>query len=472
MKNIIFVLISVISGFLGSYIFSKYANQDSISQSSKSLYQPQIVNYAGVNLDSEVSFVEASARSTPSVVYIKVSSTQQIGYDWFDLFFGGMPQSQVIASSGSGVIYSNDGYIITNNHVVSKADNIEVIHNKKSYKAKLIGTDPSSDLAVLKIDVQNIPAIQIGSSRRLYVGDWVLAVGNPFNLESTVTAGIVSAKGRNIGILKDRFPIESFIQTDAAINPGNSGGALVNLKGELVGINTAILSQTGQYAGYGFAVPIDIVKKITDDLIQYGEVQKAFFGAEVNEVDADLAKKNDLPEVTGVVVEKVLEEGAADKIGIKKGDIILEIENEKIISKSVFDEQLSYKRPGEKIKVKFKREGKLIEGSLALTNMDGTAELLKKQRVFYENMGAEFEAVTKIERARLGLENGVKITKIRKNGLIPRMGISEGFIVTAVNKRLTSNPFELYEILDKVRGRVIIEGVTADGQRGYYSFVF
>lgn len=475
MKNVFLIFLSLLAGFTGSYIFNKLNREkhtESVIYENHAVSDGRFVNYSGVNLSEEANFVAASAASTPSVVYIKTATAQQVAYDWFDLFFYGQPQTQVVVSSGSGIIYSTDGYIITNNHVISKADQIEVIHNKRSYKAKLIGTDPSTDLAILKIETENLPAFKIGSSKKLAVGDWVLAVGNPFNLESTVTAGIVSAKGRNIGILKDRFPIESFIQTDAAINPGNSGGALVNLKGELIGINTAILSQTGQYAGYGFAVPIDIARKVADDIIKYGEVQKTFFGADVAEVDAETAKKSGLNEITGVVITKILQDGAAEKVGMKKGDIILEINDDKIESKSSFDEELSYYRPGDKVRVKFKRDEKIIEGSLTLTNIDGTTEILKKELYFSELLGANLETVPKVERARLGLENGVRIGKITQRGLISRMGIGEGFIVLAVNKKPISKPQELAAMLEKISGRVIIEGITAEGQRGYYSFIF
>ena len=472
MKNaFLTIIISLGSGFTGAYIFN------TLNPGNTLVYQqtdtsPRIVNYSGTNLDAEVNFVNASYASTPSVVYIKTAASQTVSSNWFDFFFYGGPQSQVVISSGSGVIYSKNGYIITNNHVIAKAEQIEVIHNKRTYKAKLVGTDPSTDLAVLKVEAENLPAIKLGNARTLMVGDWVLAVGNPFNLESTVTAGIVSAKGRNINILKDRFPIESFIQTDAAINPGNSGGALVNLKGELVGINTAILSQTGSYAGYGFAVPIDIVRKVADDLIQYGEVQKAFFGADVVEVNTEVAKKYKLSDYEGVMVSGVMNEGPAEKVGIKKGDVILEINGDKINSKSGFDEALSYYRPGEKVRVKFKREEKVIEGSLTLTNSEGTTALIKKEVQFSESMGAEMESVPKVERQRLGIESGVRIGKINNKGLFARMGISEGFIVTAINGKKILKPSELAETLEKVRGRVIIEGITEEGQRGYYSFIF
>lgn len=276
------IALGFFSGISGAYTFTLFQPDLQISYPQELVYnmpQADYVNYyppsKSADMPSDVNFVEASKKSTSSVVYIKSTSEASYGRENpFDWFFEGK-QGQAV-SSGSGVIFTQDGYIVTNNHVIEKSSKIEIIHNKRIYEAELVGTDPSTDLAVLKIDAQNLPNIKIGSSKDVAVGEWILAVGNPFNLTSTVTAGIVSAKGREINILKGKFPIESFIQTDAAINPGNSGGALVNTSGELIGINTAILSRTGTYNGYGFAVPVDIVKKIVMDLIEYGEVQKAF----------------------------------------------------------------------------------------------------------------------------------------------------------------------------------------------------
>ena len=265
-------------------------------------------------------FVAASQVAIPSVVYIKTISGQE--ESTIDFFFFGNP-NQKQASSGSGVIFSANGYVVTNNHVVDNAETIEVVHQKRSYPAKVIGLDPSTDLALLKIDAKALPAIRVADSRKLSVGEWVLAVGNPFNLTSTVTAGIISAKGRNINLVSAQFPIESFLQTDAAINPGNSGGALVNTRGELVGINTAIFSRTGSYTGYGFAVPSDIVKKVVEDLIKYGTVQKAFFGADVTEVDSKIGEKLGLPDYAGVAITELAPDGPAARSGLKVNDIIL-----------------------------------------------------------------------------------------------------------------------------------------------------
>ena len=294
MKTLKIIAIAFIAGFAGAFVCFKvfistgqeapqYSNIDIVSYSDPKSYQsvsiPATLNPAAAAVD----FSEAATRAIPSVVYIN-SISQGPSSSYWDLMFGG-GSAQTRVSSGSGVIFSQDGHIVTNNHVVGSAEKIEVIYNKRVYPADLIGTDPSTDLAVLKINEKGLPPITLGHSNTLQVGEWVVAVGNPFSLSSTVTVGIVSAKGRRIGILEDKFPIESFIQTDAAINPGNSGGALVNKSGELVGINTAILSRTGSYTGYAFAIPVDIAKKVVDDLIKYGVVQKALFGGKVVDYD-------------------------------------------------------------------------------------------------------------------------------------------------------------------------------------------
>lgn len=470
---------ALMAGFLGAWVFQfTLPTSDTVAAATPKANTPThdpASNYTVISTHAyaeTVSFVEASRISTPSVVYIKTSMARQVSFNWFDLFFNGMPQTQVIVNSGSGVIFSADGYIITNNHVIEHADEIEVVHNKKTYKARVVGTDPSADLAVLKVETEGLPAVNFGSSKNLSVGDWVLAVGNPFNLESTVTAGIVSAKGRSINIMKGRFPLESFIQTDAAINPGNSGGALVNVKGELVGINTAILSQTGSYVGYGFAVPADIVYKIVKDIIEYGEVQKAFTGVEVEDITTETAKKYNLSQTSGVVIKSAYKEGAASKVGMEQGDILLEIEGESVESKSSFDEKIGYYRPGDKIKVKFLREAKVIESSLTLTNKEGTTELIRREIFRSDVLGAELEIVPKIEKEKLRIESGIRVSKVYGNGYFARMDIPEGFVIVAINNKKMNKPIDVVSYLSKVTGRVIIDGVTTDGQRGYYSFYF
>lgn len=469
-----------IGGIIGALLIYQLSDLNHKSKIEEYPFQTPISNVAFENYKEnnskalssvpDVDFVEASKNSRESVVYIKTVSEAYGRSSWLDLWLGGGGSMQQVGS-GSGVIFKSDGYIITNNHVIEGADDIEVVRKKKTYKATLIGRDPSTDLAVLKIDDTNLPAIKIGSSKDLEVGSWVLAVGNPFNLTSTVTAGIVSAKGRELNILKSNFPIESFIQTDAAINPGNSGGALVNTKGELVGINTAILSRTGSYAGYGFAVPIDIAKKIASDIIEYGMVQKAFLGAEVSSLTPEIADRLNTENLDGVVVSYIQEKGAADKVNLQKGDIIREFNGEDISTHSEFEEKLSMLSPGDKLYLTIDRKGKTIQKELILTNSENTTDLLKRDVYFSKSLGAEFESVPAVEKNLLDINSGVRVVDV-KNGFFKRLNIDEGFIITAINGESVDNPKEVSDILESVKGKVVIQGVNKKGVKGYYSYYF
>lgn len=427
-------------------------------------------NFSTINTALDQSFVKAAHKSTPSVVFIKTltGDTYQPS-SYFDLLFG--RPSGPIASSGSGVIYSEDGFIVTNNHVVEGAKVVEVVHNRRTYRASLVGTDPSTDLAVLKIEAANLPAITLGRSSTVSVGEWALAVGNPFNLTSTVTAGIISAKGREINLTKGSFPLESFIQTDAAINPGNSGGALVNIQGDLIGINTAILSQTGSYAGYSFAVPVDVVHKVVDDLINYGEVQKAFIGADVIDLDLEMADRSGIRADRGVVLSYVSPEGAAARAGLREGDIITAVNGMRVNGRGQFDEIISYHSPGNQVEVTYQRGNKEQTTSLVLTNREGSTEILKREVFTSKSLGADLERVSKVERDLLGIEQGVRVTNIRQ-GFINRLKIQEGFVVTRINEEAINSPEKLVNVLSNTRGRVIIEGVNTEGQKGYYQYYF
>ncbi|MEQ8924581.1 MAG: trypsin-like peptidase domain-containing protein [Fulvivirga sp.] len=486
-KTLSILTISFLAGLAGAYTFHELAQKnlpelatyeaDSLNKFARNTFEesPKSASSLRDALPTDINddFITASKLSTSSVVYIKNISEYTYSRSYLDWFFDREPSKTQQVSSGSGVIFSKDGYIVSNNHVVNGADRLEVVFNKKVYDAKLVGTDPSTDLAVLKIEGKNLPNIQIGTAKSLQVGEWVIAVGNPFNLTSTVTAGIVSAKGREINILEGKFPIESFIQTDAAINPGNSGGALVNKKGELVGINTAILTRTGTYNGYGFAVPVDIVKKIVGDIIEYGEVQKAFFGGEVRDFDSSVAERLDIDidsdNIEGVLLTYVQEDGSSYKAGLKEGDIIVKFDERSINSRSEFEEELSYHSPGDKISLTYKRKGEIKTASLVLTNREGTTSILKREIFTSESLGANFETVPKVERDLLGIEYGVKVFNIQ-NGLIKRIGITEDFIITDINRNAIKDPERLVNILEKIRGRVIIEGVNSKGRSGYYSF--
>jgi S1-C subfamily serine protease len=361
------------------------------------------------------------------------------------------------------VIFTADGYIVTNNHVVETAEKIQVNYNKKVYDAELIGTDPSTDLAVLKIKETNLRPVTLGSSKALAVGEWVVAVGNPFSLSSTVTAGIVSAKGRRINIVEDKFPIESFIQTDAAINPGNSGGALVNKNGELVGINTAILSRTGSYTGYAFAVPVDIAKKIVNDLIKYGIVQKALIGGNVIDYDFQTASKYNLntnvKDFHGVVLAELDKEGAANAAGLQLSDIIIKINEDVIDSKSEFEEELSYHYPGDKISMTYLRNGKQNTVSFALFNKYGDMNLIRRQIKTDAKLGANLEAV----------EYGVKLSKI-KDGLIKQIGIPENYTIISINRRRVKEPQDVIEFFNSYHGDVLLDGFTSAKERAPLQF--
>ena len=481
MKKIaLIVFLSIGSGYIGAYLFQLQTAQTGSEARNYQMVSDSSAGHASqINSSSSTSFgvmsedfVEASKISTQSVVYIKNISERVYRQSFMDMFFGQSGATAETISSGSGVIFSNDGYIVSNNHVVADADRIEVIHGKNTYEAQLIGTDPASDLAVLKIEGKNLPSIPIGSSKDLQVGEWVIAVGNPFNLTSTVTGGIVSAKARALNIVKEKFPIESFIQTDAAINPGNSGGALVNKKGELVGINTAILSRTGSYAGYGFAVPVDIVKKIVGDLIHYGEVQKAFIGATVIDLNDDVVNRLSLKvdDLEGVVVMNVQEGWAADEAGIESNDVIIALDGQSVDSKAEFDEMISYRSPGDKLTVKWRSGSKTKESTLILSNRNGTSEILKTEIFASEYLGADLEIVSKLELDLFDIDHGVKITKLYSGGLLNRLDLEEGFIITNINNEEIDTAQKLVDELSQAYGRVRIEGVSKSGRKGYYSF--
>jgi serine protease Do len=467
LPTLIILLTSFFGGYLGVKLglFGTMPNEEPADRTAAPFIRTGNAPIPATALPAD--FATAAASATPSVVFIKTVSEQAEQY--IDFFFYGSPQGKQV-SSGSGVIFSANGYVVTNNHVIDGAETIEVIHQRRSYTAKVIGTDPSTDLALLKIEAKALPAITVADSRKLSVGEWVLAVGNPFNLTSTVTAGIVSAKGRNISLLSSQFPIESFIQTDAAINPGNSGGALVNTRGQLVGINTAIFSKTGSYTGYGFAVPSDIVKKVVEDLIKYGTVQKAIFGASVVEVDNALAKKLNLDDFANVVIANVLEDGPAAQSGLKENDVLLKINGQPITGKGVFDEEIAYYNPGDKATIQYLRKGKAGTAMLTFTNKEGTTTLLRKSIFSSKTLGADFETVPRLERERIGLERGVRIVKTYNGGFIRRLGLTEGYILTDINEEPINEPADVERLIKAAQSQLLIQGADQNGRKGYLQF--
>ncbi|MGI8892572.1 MAG: Do family serine endopeptidase [Bacteroidia bacterium] len=471
-KFIAFFLIAMLGGISGVFIYQKLNPQSSSSTEVISATQkPTLVNYPLVNPEATLDFTQAAAATINGVVHVKTSyGTSSKSNDPFKEYFGNPYRGRQGGGSGSGVIISENGYIVTNNHVVDNAQNIEVVLNdNRTYNAKVIGTDPSTDLALIKVEEKNLPFIYYGNSDEVSIGEWVLAVGNPFNLTSTVTAGIVSAKARNIGILPDQFAIESFIQTDAAVNPGNSGGALVNTHGELVGINTAIASQTGTYSGYSFAVPVNLVKKVVDDLVEFGTVQRAFLGVSIRSIDSKLASDLNLPTMSGVYVAGTTDDGAANAAGIMEGDIITKVNGVTVFTSPQLQEQVARYRPGDKIKVNVLRSGKDREMALVLRNKEGTTAVIKPSIETIDVLGASFEAVSTEERSKLGVENGVKVTKLNRGKLF-EVGIKEGFIITSIDKVAVKSPEDVSRALQNKQGGVLLEGVYPNGMRATYGF--
>ena len=376
-KFLSLVAVSAIVGAGAGYWASREAaNQSSVpgANAPGSIAPISMASYSGQAAPqgiAPVDFTQAAERSVEAVVHVKTKYYRQQYVDPFYHFFFGRPQQSQQPSamaSGSGVILSNDGYIVTNNHVIESANEIEVVLNdKRTFAAQLIGTDPNTDLALLKIEATNLPTIEIGNSDDLRVGEWVLAVGNPFNLTSTVTAGIVSAKARSINILNSDMKIESFIQTDAAVNPGNSGGALVNTRGQLVGINTAIASQTGSYAGYAFAIPTAIMQKVVADLRQYGTVQRALLGIRMLDITQQVKDQLSLESMEGVYVGEVISGSAADKAGMKAGDVIVQVDGRPINASSQLQEQIGRKNPGDQITILVRRGHRSVSLQVTLT---------------------------------------------------------------------------------------------------------
>ena len=435
-----------------------------------------------------VDFKYAARKVIPGVVHVKSTwqNSQQERQsvpdpfkdffnddDWFRFFepFGKRGPTQ---GSGSGVILTSDGYIITNNHVVEGADEIEVVlHDQRSYKARVIGADPKTDLALIKIDEHSLTFIEFGNSDLVEPGDWVLAVGNPFNLASTVTAGIVSAKARNINILRDREAIESFIQTDAAVNPGNSGGALVDLDGKLIGINSAIATPTGTYAGYSFAIPVNLVKKIADDLLNYGIVQRGYMGIVIRDMTSDLARERNLKFIPGVLVDSLVQGGAAMDAGMKRSDIITTIDGNKINSSPELQETVARHRPGEKLNVTVIRDGQEKKLSVTLKSSDGTTRVVKKESEgsLLGILGIEVEALSAGDAKKYNLQGGLKVTRIMEGKIKENTTMKKGFIITKVDDNPVMTKDDLVKILGGKKGGVMIEGIYP-GQRGSYFYGF
>lgn len=468
---IILVIVAAgIGGILGALVTVKYFGLAGTSYMSIDDRQRSVLtNYSydtSYNVPQALNFLSAAKKVTSGVVHIRTTyAPGDFSINPLEAYFDA-PSPR---SSGSGVIISDDGYIVTNNHVVEDANGIEVVmNNNQRFFAKLIGTDPTTDLALLKVRANNLPFLRYGDSDKITPGEWVLAVGNPFDLNSTVTAGIVSAKARNIRILQDKnnLEVEAFIQTDAAVNPGNSGGALVNLRGELIGINSAIATNSGSFQGYSFAIPVSLVKKVMDDLLEFGVVQRGLLGIQIEDVNATIAENYNLDVNQGVLVGHVNKESAAEKAGLRKGDVIVGIEGNDINSVSELQERVARHRPGKEIRVAYLRDHRRHEVMARLRNFQGL-ETVQKKEVKHDIGGVKIEDVPYKELARMQLEGGVRVKEVASTKWL-QTGIKKGFVIAYIDKLPVDNVEDLNRILDFKKGGILIEGYYPGGQKGTY----
>ena len=476
-KGILITLLSAIAGGLTAYAVVSFMPYRGDSSSVETHVDGARFRTVNLTQDEWPDFTYAAESAVDAVVYVKVKSTQtmqsQSPNSIFDFFFGfpqqGAPQQRERVGSGSGVIIRQDGYIVTNNHVIDGATKIEVtLNNNHTYPATLVGTDPATDVALLKIEAQGLPVVPFGDSDKLRLGEWVIAIGSPYDLRSTITAGIVSAKGRSMPNYTGEFKIESFIQTDAAVNPGNSGGALVDKSGNLVGINTAIVSQTGAYSGYSFAVPVNIVKKIVYDLMDYGSVKRAVLGITMQEIDDKIADELKLSFRNGVYIVEVSKNGAADKAGIKSGDVLIAIDSTRITNAASVQEIVSRFSPGDVTVVTVVRDGKEkdFEVTFKGTMQENGTKADDGSVAFY---GSSIKAASDDTLKKLGLKSGVEIVALGP-GKLMEAGATEGFVILYVNDHQVKTPEDIIEIVKKSKRTVFIEGVTPSGKVGYFGF--
>jgi serine protease Do len=472
MRRSLFVAVILVTAFIGAIIGSlvtlRYFDPGAPYESIEERQNLRLTNYqfdTTRRLPAVLDFGFAARMVTPAVVHVRaVYGPGDFSLNPLDSYFN--PPAR---SSGSGVIISDDGFIATNNHVIEDATNLEVVlNNNQRFFAKVVGRDPSTDLALLKVKSRNLPFIRYGNSDTITPGEWVLAIGNPFDLTSTVTAGIVSAMARNIHILQDRnqLQVESFIQTDAAVNPGNSGGALVNLKGELIGINSAIATSTGSFAGYSFAIPVSLVKKIMDDLMEFGQVQRGLLGVQIRDVTAEMAEARGLDIVRGVFVERVNVGSAAEESGIETGDVITAVNKHNVGTVSELQEWVARNRPGQTVEVRYRRAGSEHTVNVVLKNFEGSEELTKAE-VRYEMGGAHFEDLPYRELSKMNLDGGVRVGRVDE-GKWKRAGVQDQFIITHLDKVPVDNVEDLNRILRMKNGGMLVEGINADGEKGTY----
>ena len=423
--------------------------------------------------EGQIDFTYAAEQTVHAVVHVHIKMMGTSESPIMDWFYGDRSSKpREISGYGSGVIISGDGYIITNNHVVENAESVDVtLNDNRTFTAKVIGRDPGSDIALLKIKADNLPYIKYGDSDNLKLGEWVLAVGNPFNLTSTVTAGIVSAKGRSLNLNEGPYTIESYIQTDAALNMGNSGGALVDTKGLLVGITSAIISPNGAYSGNSFAIPVTIVRKVVDDLKKYGEVQRALIGVNIQPVESADAEKYNLPAVKGVLITGVTPDGAAKEAGLKANDVIVKFDGTDVNTVSELQEHVGEKRPGDRAEITYYRNGKENTVSMIMKNMAGNTKVVTASMEEASDMvfGAKLESLSSDDKSSLNIDYGVKVKDIN-NGKFRDIGMARGYIILSVNGKKVKSPQDVKELTDNGKSLKSIEGILPDGTEFNYTF--
>jgi Do/DeqQ family serine protease len=496
-KGLIFGMIAgaMLAGGLTSYGVMRLSGESPATRSTAfTEYNDKVpTHFTAYQADRYPDLTYAAENAVKAVVSIENKAMvhyRSYGRQWDPLYeFFGIPQQPRqqqespeegrlrTVSAGSGVFVSPDGYLVTNNHVAEDATELVITTNdNKTYTAKVIGADPTTDIALLKVDAENVPFLPFGNSDELRLGEWVLAIGSPYELQSTITAGIISAKGRNLGAISNRnnrMGLESFIQTDAAVNPGNSGGALVNTKGELIGINTLIQSPTGSYTGYSFAVPSSIVKKVADDLRQYGVVQRAMPGLDYRAIDnaflEELGEETGITEPGGLYVTEVWPDGGAEAAGIRKGDILMEMNGHSIADEGKLAEQIARYRPNDKVTILAKRDGEMKQFEVTLRNRAGKTDLIDRD---YSDasmaLGGQFDEIGDRTKSRLKIDHGIRVTRIDEGGILSRTSVRTGYIITHINEQPVRSLNDLYRITDEITS---FDGVYPDGRFVSYSSI-
>lgn len=467
--------VAILSSIVALFIYTRFLDKPETAgvASTDQEVPAYFTNVFTTPQEGLVDFSEVAENIVHTVVHVKTKTLQESSYrnPIMEFFYGEQySRPREVRGFGSGVIISNDGYIITNNHVIEDADEVEVtLNDNRTFGAEIVGRDPSTDIALLKIKSDRLPFVRYGDSDELKLGEWVVAIGNPFNLTSTVTAGIVSAKGRSLGLLNDRYRIESFIQTDAALNQGNSGGALVNISGELVGITTAIISPSGAYAGNSFAIPVNIVKKVVEDLREFGEVQRAIMGVNITDVTSEIAEEENISEVRGVYISDVVAGGAAEEAGIRQGDVVLKIGDITTDTAAELQEQVGKKRPGDKITLQVLRNNKKKNFDLVLRNLAGGTDIVRPGENTGVIYGVRLEPLSLAEKSDYGISSGVKVTEVQ-DGKFGDLGIREGYIIFEVNGKDINSYNDIKEVTNNGTELESLKGLQSNGT--YFSYQF